>query len=163
VRNASLLQVHGAGRAILLTAPHGIPLERENCLHLDAKTRWKCAGAYKSPESHTTAIVSRLAAAAGPLAGEATALVWQRDRAALAVGVNVSLRDPNFMLPAEAAADRWHRALARSARVGWPPAALEPAGGTPEEALLPEALRPLLVSLRSHIISHLGPALRYIC
>ena len=33
MRNASLLQVHGAGRAILLTAPHGIPLERENCLH----------------------------------------------------------------------------------------------------------------------------------
>ena len=53
IRSVSLIEVWGSGREVLLTAPHGIPLARENCLSRGS-TSWSWCAPAVTPTPATT-------------------------------------------------------------------------------------------------------------
>ncbi len=50
IATVPLLEVHGDGHEIVLTAPHGIPLARESCI--GGSETWACTGTFKMAVRH---------------------------------------------------------------------------------------------------------------
>jgi hypothetical protein len=50
IASVPLLEVHGDGHEIVLTAPHGIPLARESCI--GGLETWACTGTFKMAVRH---------------------------------------------------------------------------------------------------------------